>query len=273
MTKKRFSKRLGYSEKPKPIVTRDEAPEGLRDFVYMSLLGLGIQPSGIRKIICNVLRKAPDPNNWSEFPNINDEALSLIREASWYKIYDIIEEIWEKFDRAKRTQFEGEINEFFNENGIGWKFHKGQIEFRGDETFEANISKATEVLKKAHIKTARTKIEEAIHDLSRRPNPDITGAIQHASASLECLAREVAGDQKKTLGELIRKHPDIVPRPLNEVVSKIWGFSSEQGRHLKEGNPPSYAEAELMVGLCTSLVVYLANRKIEDANDQEFDLF
>ena len=48
------------------------------------------------------------------------------------------------------------------------------------------------------------KIHEALQDLSRRPQPDLTGALQHALAALECLARDVTGENKPTLGQLMR---------------------------------------------------------------------
>ena len=57
-------------------------------------------------------------------------------------------------------------------------------------------------------------------DLSRRPNPDITGAIQHAMAALECIARTVCGDGSSTLGALLKRNPDLIPKPLNEAVEK-----------------------------------------------------
>jgi len=50
----------------------------------------------------------------------------------------------------------------------------------------------------------KMKIHEALQDLSRRPQPDLTGALQHALAALECLARDVTGENKPTLGQLMR---------------------------------------------------------------------
>lgn len=148
----------------------------------------------------------------------------------------------------------------FLENGIGWKLEEGLIVFRGDEFFETTLKKAEEVLEQAKTLTAKQEIKEAINDLSRKPEPDVTGAIQHSLACLECISREVANDRKSTLGELIKKHRAIVPPPLDQVIEKMWGFSSEQGRHLQEGKPPDFEEAELLVGLSASLSTYLAKK-------------
>jgi hypothetical protein len=88
----------------------------------------------------------------------------------------------------------------------------------------------------------------------------ITGAIQHSLACLECVAREATGDSKATLGELMKKYPDIIPSPLEQAVTKIWGFTSEQGRHLKEGHPPEYLEAELVVEVTAAISTYLGKK-------------
>lgn len=109
-------------------------------------------------------------------------------------------------------------------------------------------------------KTAGRELHEALSDLSRRPQPDLTGAIQHAMAALECIARDACGDAKATLGEIMKKYPELIPSPLNEAISKIWGYASEMGRHLREGREPSREEAELIVGLSATCATYLANK-------------
>ncbi|OJA64484.1 hypothetical protein BGV68_01360 [Burkholderia ubonensis] len=76
-------------------------------------------------------------------------------------------------------------------------------------------------------------------------------------ASLECIAREVAGSTA-TLGDVIKAHRDLMPRPLDVAVEKIWGFTSERGRHLIEGREPTAEEAELIVGLAATIGAYLA---------------
>ena len=46
-----------------------------------------------------------------------------------------------------------------------------------DENFEIELSAAVTTLDKANLDTAKTEIKEALIDLSRRPEPDVTGAI------------------------------------------------------------------------------------------------
>jgi hypothetical protein len=74
------------------------------------------------------------------------------------------------------------------------------------------------------------------------------------------VARDVAGDAKATLGEIIKRTPGLFPTPLDTGVAKIWGYASEQGRHLREGSAPKLEEAELVVGLAGALVTYLVKK-------------
>lgn len=270
--KETFSKRQGlYSIKEKEINVREDAPEGLRGFIQMAFYDLNKNPSDLRAITSRVLKIPPDSNNWSEYPNINWEVSQHLENCEWYLVYDIIEVIIQKLNPIDQKIFTKEITEYFITNGIGWKIVNGQIETRGDEVFETAVRTVVSVLKTANLETAKTEIREALIDLSRRPTPDITGAIQHSLACLECLARETTGDKKATLGELIKKHPNIVPKPLDIAIEKIWGFTSEQGRHLKEGQAPEYLEAELVVEVTSAIATYLGKklgRKIE-ANKNE----
>jgi hypothetical protein len=257
----KFSKRFGHLPADKEISIREEASEELRGYIIQLMYELGVKPSELRTVVCRVLKKAPDiRGNWSEYPNIDYEVNELLRECDWFFIYDIIEVFCLKLPDDKRQKFHEEINDYFRRNGIGWKLESGHIEIRGDLVFEGSVSKAVETLSESHLNTAKTELHEAVKDLSRRPSPDITGAIQHSLASFECLCREISGNTNMTLGELIRKYSGIVPPPLDSAIEKIWGFSSEQGRHLKEGKEPTYEEAELVVHLISTLTNYLGKK-------------
>lgn len=259
--KESFSKRLGlYSIIEKEIIVRNDAPLELRRFIKMVFYSLNKNPSELREIVCWVLKVPPDPDNWSEFPNIDYEVNKYIENCDWYLIYEIIENIIQKLKPQESSLFSMEINEYFKKNGIGWKITNGLIEKRGDKVFETAINNVVAVLETANLKTAKSEISEALNDLSRRPNPDITGAIQHSLACLECVIREATGDKKLTLGELMKKYPKIIPPPLDIAVTKVWGYSSEKGRHLTEGQTPELIEAELIVELTAVISTYVGKK-------------
>ncbi len=259
--KETFSRRQGlFSLKEKEITVREDAPEGLRGFIKMAFYDLNKNPSDLRKITSRVLKTPPDSNNWSEFPNIDLEVGQHLESCEWYLVYDIIEVIIQKLNPKEKELFTKEINEYFITNGIGWKIINGQVETRGDEVFETAVKTVVSVLDVAKLQTAKTEIREALNDLSRRPTPDITGAIQHSLACLECVTREYTGDKKSTLGDLMKKYPGVIPSPLDQAVTKIWGFTSEQGRHLREGEAPEYLEAELVVEVTSAIATYLGKK-------------
>lgn len=71
------------------------------------------------------------------------------------------------------------------------------------------------------------------------------------------MTREITSDTKSTLGELMKKYPRVIPTPLDQAVTRIWVFTPEQGRHLREGQAPEYLEADLVVGATSSIVTYI----------------
>ncbi|SFF54761.1 hypothetical protein SAMN05216283_1094 [Sunxiuqinia elliptica] len=261
MNKETFSKRQGlFSIEEKEITVREDAPIGLRGFLRMAFYGLNKKPSDLRAITTRVLKIPPDNNNWSEYPNIDDEVGQHLDYCEWYLVYDIIETIIQKLNPQDKATFTNEINEYFITNGIGWKIVNDQIETRGDDVFEIAVKTVEAVLEIAELQTAKIEIREALNDLSRRPTPDLTGAIQHSLACLECVTREFTGDKKSTLGDLMKKFPGAIPPPLDQAVTKIWGFTSEQGRHLREGKAPEYLEVELVVEVTSAISTYLGKK-------------
>jgi hypothetical protein len=59
---------------------------------------------------------------------------------------------------------------------------------------------------------------------------------------------------------VLAKYPDIVPRPLDQALDKIWGFASEKGRHLSEGRKPSQEEVILVVEVAAATISYVTKR-------------
>jgi hypothetical protein len=140
---------------------------------------------------------------------------------------------------------------------VGWRLVGGTLESRGPEAFVASVDAARSALATANLPTAMKEIHEALCDLSRRPEPDLTGAIQHSMAALECTAREVCGDPRATLGDILKRQTDMIPKPLDESIVKMWGYASETARHIREGRAPSRREAELVVGVAAAACAFL----------------
>jgi hypothetical protein len=262
----RFSQRLGHAHADTEIRYRNDAPAELREALPQIAVEVGLGPSELRAVVCGVLRKRENPQNWSDYPNVWNEVNELVDEAPWYQVYDVAEAIYEylreRQHRAaasadKAGEFEAELNATFHEYGIGWQMDRGELKARGAEAYQAVVEGAIDALADQARTTASGELLEAQRDLSRRPEPDITGAIQHAVAALECVAREYTGDRKATLGKLLNDYPDLFPKPIRDAVEKVWGYASELGRHLREGREPGFREAQLAVGMASVAANYL----------------
>ncbi len=235
--------------------------------MIQTAIDLGWLPSTVREVVCRVLRERPDPNNWSERPNILGEVQDRIHSCEWFEVYDIIEALHAKFTeydrdrrRNKAARFSEEINDYFVQKGVGWQLVNGQVVARGDEAFETVVKKAAEVLDDSGRPTASSHFHEAIRDLSGRPDADLSGAIFHAMGALEAVARDLTGDPKATLGQVIKRHPELLPKPLDTAVSQLWGYASNEGRHVREGQKLNRETAELVVGLAAVMASYLTRK-------------
>lgn len=261
-----FSRRHGFSHVDEAEITvREDAPQSLQEYLIQLSYECGLKPSDLRKIICQTLKVLPDKQNWSERPNIHEENVQRLEQCKWFKVYDVIERLDDylgdhNYDSRVYEHFTTELNEFFIEHGIGWKLLGGRIEIRGSESFEQVLTSAKETEHQHGHVTASKELHQAIADLSRRPSPDPTGAIQHAMASLECVARQVTGHQQATLGKIMNNSRTLIPAPLDQAVIKTWGYASKFGRHIQEGREPSFEDAELVVGLCASVSSYLIKK-------------
>lgn len=62
----RFSERNGFAQiHAVPITSRLEASEELRGVVVNTALDSGFKPDRVRELLCRMLQKRPDSNNWS----------------------------------------------------------------------------------------------------------------------------------------------------------------------------------------------------------------
>lgn len=266
---KSFSDRHGYVHSEKPILFREDAPENIRQGVILIAENMGMTPNQLRSQICGELLVAPDQSNWSPYPNIYGEVMDLIGRCEWFEVYNIAEKFYAYFygaahDYVKAEEFESKLNGLFRKEGAGWLMEGGKIIARGAEPFNEVTREAKSLLGQSGNMTASNEIHEAIKDISRRPEPDRTGAVHHAMAAIECMARTLADDGKATLGEILKSKKGKlgIPAPLDEALAKMWGYSSERGRHVREGDEPSFEEAELVVTVASAVCVYLS-RKVQ----------
>ena len=114
---------------------------------------LGMSYKDIREVVCETLLVSPDPDNWSEIPNIRDEVIWNLNICKWFKVYDVAEALCQDFE-----PFTEKLNLFFHENGIGWEVREGRITYRGSEIFEQSITRAVVELTETNRPRAASEI-------------------------------------------------------------------------------------------------------------------
>jgi len=263
-----FSNRHGISKPAVPIVVREGAPDPLRQLVWNGALKAGANMLALSQFILDSMFY-PHYRPERALAEMTENALMV---CPWIEVYEMAEMIyanntgvWRRHEDGRHT-YQRDLNSLMDRIGIGWMMMDGKFEARGSASFENTVHQAEAALNEAGNATAENELRQAMQDLSRRPDADITGALQHAGAALECLARDICGDPKKTFGELVKAYPDSFPEePLRTALEKIWGYASNNGRHLKEGHVPSFNQAMLIVGQVASLANYLVNENKQAA--------
>lgn len=259
----RFSARLSLDSSGRTL-QRDVAPEAFRAVVVTFPLAVsGIYANGTREAVCRGLKKLPDSQNWSK-DNVVREVHSLIEDAEWYQVYDAAEAVADELLRRnlyeEYAEYETEVNRTLEECFVGWRMVEARFQVRGEDVVQTVLDSAMRDVAQSGLSVAPKEMREAIADLSRRPEPDLSGAIHHAIGSLEAIARYCTGDPNSGLGEIVKKYPDLLGEPLNTAVAKLWGYSSEQARHVREGRRLNVDEVELAVGAAVVLASFLARR-------------
>lgn len=278
MRKERFTERQGLGGKDQPIVYRAEfGPEVREKLLFVLTQDVGWKHRTIASTLRHVLRKLDtEEDAW-------DQVKALWFSAEWHRLFDVFEEVYEDLQRedaevstidfhdgdlvdvstptTKAKTFEGDLNRTLREEGVGWEMHEGKLYARsGSDAQDATVRSAIKNLQEAGLAGAASDLNEALNAISRRPIANPVGAVVHSVGALEAAAKAYVGDpKKKTLGDL---HKDLssklhLPKPLDDAVDKVYGYSSGYARHRTEGVKPTFEEAELVLGLCAAIVTYL----------------
>lgn len=266
-TKDSFSRRNNFEViQPKEIKFRNEAPISLR----LLLASIANSPSNFftniktyRSLINGVLLEPNDPNNWS-YDNIYSEIYYQLKACEWFRIYDIVEKIYDEINYDLRDKFTEIINNHFLKEGIGWKLEEGKVLYRGEPSFESITYEVVHQLSISETEKSANEFKEAFTCLSRKPNPDLSGAIIRAMNGLECLINKIENNNQ-TLAKLLQEQKHI-NEPLRTGIEKLYAYS-HQARHLKEQNQFTYQETELLVSVSAAVATYI--HKLNFPNNQK----
>jgi hypothetical protein len=271
-----FSERHGHVQ-PKKIAFINELPLKLR-YPIFDLLQRYFPTAFLKERVQAIL----DPYGIDSLPrhsgplsiskeHDNPDLIALKRVllgCEWFQVYDILEDTFAQLrfyeeelapldEEPRASRLQKAINDYFVHAGIGWKMVDGKITTRQDEAAETAIQAAISELDQGGRPTAAKHIQSALHALSERPKPNTSGAVAHATNSVECVLGDVTG-KALTLGKYLDQYPKIFHPALKKTLDGIYGFASDAGaRHGKEGVEPSLDEAQFAVTTCAAACAFL----------------
>lgn len=175
--------------------------------------------------------------------------------CKWYEVYDFIEFLIQDRDTlitGKGIEF---LNQVLETENAAYRIIGTEIV----EITDSNEIKAIEDGLSHPNAPVREHIRTALAMLSDRNNPDYRNSIKEAISAVEATCRLITGRATATLGDALKKIPNLHPA-LRKSFSELYGFTSDASgiRHslLDESNL-TYSEAKFMLVACSAFVSYL----------------
>lgn len=214
--------------------------------------------------------------NWAidRLPAWTTATIDLIRayffECRWYEVYDLLEYIIENYEAICLVPAKWEDKREDLIHILNSSLETGQSAYRlvarkfVPITSEEEI-KEIEQASSQGIPNIREHINAAIALLSDRQNPDYRNSIKESISAVEAACCLVSSNPKATLGEALvwlgrnsKLHP-----ALKNGFNSLYGYTSDaEGiRHaLMDESTLSFAEAKLMLVMCSTFVNYLLEK-------------
>lgn len=184
----------------------------------------------------------------------------FLYESLWNEIYDFLEFLACVYKNEETNE---SINLILESNNTAYRLINGDIVEITSEQEIAEIETAT----KSRLEEINEHINQSLHLLSNRENPDYRNSIKESISAVECLCRKITGkdDLGKAISNLEQKGI-ILNTQLKEGLSHLYKYTNgENGiRHsiMDLEEEVNMEDARFMLVICSSFVNYI----IEKAN-------
>lgn len=179
----------------------------------------------------------------------------------WYEVYDLLEFMCKNGPQETVESFSELCNRFLERDNSAYRVVNSEITQITNETEIKSIEDSA----RSKYHQVNEHISSALHLLSDRHKPDYRNSIKESISALESLCAILCEDPKATLGQAIKRFPDLHPAFV-KGVSNLYGYTSDADgiRHaLMEKSTITFADAKFMLVACSGLVNYLIAKQIE----------
>ncbi len=146
----------------------------------------------------------------------------------WFEVYDFIEFVASnyRFDSQSKA-FRTTCNGFLETELSGYRFVGEQIVPITSEEEIAEIEEALQV--PASLEPVAIHLKSALDKFSDRKSPDYRNSIKESISAIEAMSNLIAGKDKATLGEALKKITDKVALhpALSKSFSIVYGDTSD----------------------------------------------
>jgi len=252
---KPFSERSGYTEPKLPQLEwmDSDLRTGLWNVFYEVTVRSTTWTERIcRAIFTNFLKK---PSDEYGYHRCLKGIKSVFLNEKWHKVYDLIEFAV----RLHPSIYVSRCNSVLERENSAYRIVGNRVVEITSEQEVAEIEAALKI----PFDSARGHLEKALARLSDRENPDYENSIKESISAVESVAKEVTGDSKATLGELVDSI-DLHPA-FRGGLKKLYGFTSDAGgiRHADDSSKPGkylkpdQTTARFMLVTCSAFVNYI----------------
>ena len=183
--------------------------------------------------------------------------------CEWYEVYDLIEWLLQDDNTLLVEGPIGFLNSILERENAAYRIVGKAVAEITDAQEIAAIEDAISI----PDQPIREHISTALALLSDRTSPDYRNSIKESISAVEACCRLVTGMKAATLGEALKKVPDIHPA-LTKAFLALYGFTSDSGgiRHsLMDESTLNYADAKFMLSTCSAFVSYLKQSTTNEA--------
>lgn len=201
--------------------------------------------------------------------------LSILKQhffrCEWNKVYDFVEFVADNFKKPQfHNRFITECNVLLEREKSAYRFVNGTIAPIIEQYEVAEIEQTLE-----HSESpVRAHLKRALELFSDRGLPDYRNSIKESISAVESLVKFATGENKSTLGQLIKKLEAEfgLNHALAAALNKLYGYTSDVDgvRHgMTELNKTDFNDAKFMLVVCSAFINFVTGKMERKIENQE----